>query len=122
MLWEELVDTYAPQFNHTTAVPAKPVRQVLGALVVKQRLGRSNEETVEQIREKLCIHFFLWLCQLLQQYTIRPINESSFSLGPSLSKSNASRRRISIEIMNTFSHGAKPSNGGCGVTTRWRRL
>ena len=50
MLWEELVDTYAPQFNHTTAVPAKPVRLVFGALLVKHRLGRGDEETVEQIR------------------------------------------------------------------------
>ncbi len=51
MPWKELEETYAPQFNSTTGAPAKPLRLTFGALFIKQRLGLSDEETVEQIRE-----------------------------------------------------------------------
>jgi IS5 family transposase len=59
MPWEELEETYAPQFNPTTGAPAKPVRLAFGALFIKQRLGLSDEETVEQIRENAYMQFFL---------------------------------------------------------------
>lgn len=59
MPWEELEETYAPQFNPTTGAPAKPVRLALGALFIKQRLGLTDEETVEQIRENAYMQFFL---------------------------------------------------------------
>ena len=59
MTWEELEDTYASQFNPTTGAPAKPVRLVFGALFIKQRLGLTDEETVEQIRENAYMQFFL---------------------------------------------------------------
>jgi transposase, IS5 family len=51
MPWEELEETYAPQFNPTTGTPANSVRLAPGALFIKQRLGLSDEETVGQIRE-----------------------------------------------------------------------
>ena len=59
MPWEELEETYAPQFSPTTGAPAKPVRLAFGALFIKQRLGLSDEETVEQIRENAYMQFFL---------------------------------------------------------------
>jgi hypothetical protein len=51
MPWEALEETYAPQFNPTTGAPAKPVRLAFGALFIRQRLGLTDVETVEQIRE-----------------------------------------------------------------------
>jgi len=39
MPWEELEETYAPQFSPTVGAPAKPVRLAFGALFIKQRLG-----------------------------------------------------------------------------------
>jgi transposase, IS5 family len=51
MPWEELEETYAPKFNTTTGAPPKPVRLAFGELIIKQRLGSPDEETVEQIRE-----------------------------------------------------------------------
>jgi Tat protein secretion system quality control protein TatD with DNase activity len=51
MPWEELVESDAPQFNPTTGAPAKPVRLAFGALFIKQLLGWTEEQTVEQIRE-----------------------------------------------------------------------
>jgi IS5 family transposase len=59
MPWEELEETYAPQFNPTTGAPAKPVRLAFGALFIKQRLSLTDEETVEQIRENAYMQFFL---------------------------------------------------------------
>ena len=59
MPWEELEEKYAPQFNPTTGAPAKPVRLAFGALFIKQRLGLTDEETVEQIRENAYMQFFL---------------------------------------------------------------
>jgi hypothetical protein len=59
MPWEELEETYAPQFSPTTGAPAKSVRLAFGALFIKQRLGLSDEETVEQIRENAYMQSFL---------------------------------------------------------------
>ena len=59
MPWEELEDTYAPQFSPTVGAPAKPVRLAFGALFIKQRLGLTDEETVHQIRENAYIQYFL---------------------------------------------------------------
>ena len=59
MPWGELEATYAPQFSPTTGAPAKPVRLAFGALFIKQRLGLTDEETVEQIRGNAYMQFFL---------------------------------------------------------------
>ncbi len=59
MPWEELEDTYAPQFSATTRAPAKSVRLSFGALFLKQRPGLTDEETVEQILENSYMEFFL---------------------------------------------------------------
>lgn len=59
MPWEELEETYAPQFSPTTGAPAKSVRLSFGALFIKQRLGLTDEETVEQIRDNAYMQFFL---------------------------------------------------------------
>jgi transposase, IS5 family len=56
---EELEETYARQFSPTTGAPAKSVRLAFGALFIKQRLGLTDEETVEQIRENAYMQFFL---------------------------------------------------------------
>ena len=59
MPWEELEATYAPQFSPTTGAPTKPVRMPFGALFIKQRLGLTDEESVEQIRENAYMRIFL---------------------------------------------------------------
>ncbi len=51
MPWEEVDETYAPQFSPRTWAPAKPVRLAFGALFIKQRLGLTDEGTIEQILE-----------------------------------------------------------------------
>ncbi len=55
---EELEETYAPQISPTTGAPAKSVRLAFVALFIMQRLGLTDEETVEQIRENAYMPFF----------------------------------------------------------------
>jgi hypothetical protein len=64
---DEIEEAYAPQFSPTTGAPAKPARLAFGALFVKQRLGLSDEETVEQIRENACMQFFLGFAAVFAQ-------------------------------------------------------
>ena len=59
MPWEESEEAYAHRSNLTTGAPAKHVRLTFGALFIKQRLGLSDEEMVEQIRESAYMPLFL---------------------------------------------------------------
>ena len=38
---------------------SKPFRIALGALIIKEKLGISDRETIEQIREKPYLQYFL---------------------------------------------------------------
>lgn len=59
--WDELEDDYAAQFSKGFGAPAKPFRMALGALIVKARLGVTDEELVEQIKENPYLQFFIGL-------------------------------------------------------------
>ncbi len=65
--WEELEVQYAEQFSQGMGAPAKPFRMALGALIIKERLGLSDAETVEQIRENPYLQFFLGLSEYSDQ-------------------------------------------------------
>ena len=39
--------------------PAKPFRMALGALIIKEKLGTSDRETIEQIRENPYLQYFI---------------------------------------------------------------
>ena len=58
--WEEFDSIYAKALSGSkTGPPALVVRVALGALIIKERLGTSDEETVEQIRENPYLQYFL---------------------------------------------------------------
>jgi len=59
--WDELEDHYASQFCKGFGAPAKPFRMALGALIIKARLGLTDEELVEQIKENPYLQFFIGL-------------------------------------------------------------
>ncbi len=61
--WSNFESEYASQFSSTMGAPAKPFRMALGALIIKERLGTSDEETVEQIRENPYLQYFLGLTE-----------------------------------------------------------
>jgi len=57
--WDEFEKSYADQFAQSgQGAPAKPFRLALGALIIKEKLGITDDETVEQIREN---HYLQYL-------------------------------------------------------------
>lgn len=57
--WDEFEESYADQFAQSgQGAPAKPFRLALGALIIKEKLDITDEETVEQIREN---HYLQYL-------------------------------------------------------------
>jgi IS5 family transposase len=60
--WELLETKYARKFaSNGMGAPAKPVRMALGALIIKEKCGYSDEELVEQIRENHYLQYFIGL-------------------------------------------------------------
>jgi len=49
--WDEFESEYAVNFPAEKGTPATSFRRALGALIIKGKLGISDRETVEQIRE-----------------------------------------------------------------------
>ena len=74
--WDEFEKTYSKSFKNTRlGPPAKSVRVALGALIIKERLGTSDEETVEQIRENPYLQYFLGYKEYVDE---KPFDPSLF--------------------------------------------
>ena len=52
-------EEYAENFSEKMGPIAKPFRMALGALIIKEKLGNSDREIVEQIRENPYLQYFL---------------------------------------------------------------
>ena len=61
--WEELEEQYASLFSKDKGAPAKTFRMALGALIIKEKLNITDEETVEQIRETPYLQYFIGLTE-----------------------------------------------------------
>ena len=85
--WDDFEAEYASQFSSKMGAPAKTFRMALGALMIKERLGTSDEETVEQIRENLYLQYFLGLPGFTNQAPFDPSMLVHF------------RKRISRELL-----------------------
>ena len=59
--WAEVEEEYAKKFTPLLGAPAKSSRMALGALIIKEKLGISDRETVEQIRENPYLQYFIGL-------------------------------------------------------------
>ena len=59
--WEKFDPVYAAQFSDEMGAPAKSFRMALGTLIIKERLGTSDRETIEQIRENPYLQYFIGL-------------------------------------------------------------
>ena len=57
--WSEFEGEYAENFSERMGAIAKPFRMALGALIIKEKLGTSDRETVEQIRENPYLQYFI---------------------------------------------------------------
>jgi hypothetical protein len=65
--WQEYESRYAEQFSEGQGAPAKGFRVALGALIIKARLGASDRECVEQIRENPYLQYFLGMSESSNQ-------------------------------------------------------
>jgi transposase, IS5 family len=62
--WDEIEDQYVAQFSkNRLGSPAKQFRMALGALIIKEKLNISDDETVEQIRENPYLQYFIGLSE-----------------------------------------------------------
>lgn len=86
--WSEFEDEYAVLFSEDKGAPAKSFRMALGALIIKEKLGASDRETVEQIQENPYLQYFIGLTK----YT----NEAPFEA----SMLSHFRLRIGKELVN----------------------
>ena len=59
--WHVAEERYAKKFPSKRGAPALTVRMALGALLIKEKLGLSDVETVEQIKEGPYLQYFLGL-------------------------------------------------------------
>ncbi len=59
--WAEFEEEYAEKFSEKMGAPAKTFRIALGALIIKEKLGISDRETVEQIKENPYLQYFIGL-------------------------------------------------------------
>ena len=57
--WEEFEQEYAQNFSLEMGAPALPFRVALGSLIIKKKLGISDRETVEQIKENPYLQYFI---------------------------------------------------------------
>lgn len=65
--WELVETCYEESLSQSgMGAPSLPGRVAYGALVIKERLGTSDEETVEQIAENPYLQYFLGYTELLQ--------------------------------------------------------
>ena len=85
--WETFESEYAEQFSEGQGAPAKTFRIALGALIIKEKLGTSDEETVEQIRENLYLQYFLGLSEYSDKAPFEAIMMVHF------------RKRLNLEIV-----------------------
>ena len=96
--WSEFESEYASLFAEEIGAPAKSFRVALGSLIIKERLGTRDIETVEQIRENPYLQYFIGL--------------SSYSDEPPFDSSMLShfRQRIGIDLVNKINESMVKKN------------
>jgi len=57
--WDEFEEEYAQNFAEDIGAPGLPFRMALGSLIIKEKLGISDRETVEQIKENPYLQYFI---------------------------------------------------------------
>ena len=86
--WSEFEDEYASIFSEEIGAPAKSFRMALGSLIIKEKLGISDRETVEKIKDNPYLQYFIGI----SSYS----NETPFDASMLV----YFRQRIGIELVN----------------------
>jgi Transposase domain (DUF772) len=107
--WLEVEEEYAKKFTLLLGAPAKSSRMALGALIIKEKLGISDRETVEQIRENPYLQYFIGL----KSYR----NEAPFEASMLVHF----RQRLEMDLVNKINNSMCAENRG-GVETPKKSL
>ncbi len=86
--WDDFEEEYAKLFSAEKGAPAKPFRMALGTLIIKEKLGISDRETIQQIRENPYLQYFIGL----NCYQQEPPLEASMLVH--------FRKRIDVDLVN----------------------
>jgi IS5 family transposase len=86
--WEKFEKEYAKNFSEKKGAPALPFRIALGALIIQEKLGISDRETVEQIKENPYLQYFIGLTSYQKEDPFDPSMMVYF------------RKRIKFKIVN----------------------
>ncbi len=70
--WEKFEKEYAKNFSEKKGAPALPFRMALGALIIQEKLGISDSETVEQIKENPYLQYFIGLTSYQKEAPFDP--------------------------------------------------
>ena len=100
--WHEFEELYASTLAGTgMGAPAMSVRVALGALIIKERLGTSDEETVEQIRENPYLQYFLGFEEYSEEAPFHPTMFVHFRKRLGKEALRAINDRISTKAMSS---------------------
>ena len=88
--WDEIEQEYAKLFENEIGNVAKPARMALGALIIKEKCGYSDIETVEQIEENPYLQFFIGLKEYKTEAPFDPSLMVHF------------RKRFNMEAINSI--------------------
>ena len=125
ILWDDIEGDYPALFPIDTGKVVKPARVAFGTLVIKETLGLTDEETVEQIRENPYLQYLLGY----RKYTNKKSSDQSmmvrFRQRFQAKKLNAINETIcdqnkKDDIVDSFVYMAKLSWGNLneGVTSK----
>jgi hypothetical protein len=96
--WSDFEEEYASLFSEEMGAPAKTFRMALGSLIIKEKLGTSDIETVEQIRENPYLQYFIGLSSYSNDFPFDPSMLSHF------------RQRIGMEVVNQINQSIVSRN------------
>ena len=96
--WDEFEAEYAKLFDPEKGAPAKSFRLALGTLIIKEKLGTSDRETIEQIKENPYLQYFIGLTSYQELPTIDASMLVHF------------RKRISVDLVNKIKNLFQTTN------------
>ena len=119
MPWDKIDALYSVSYEEQRGQVAKPSRLAFGALFIQWRLGITDRETVDQIRENPSMQFF---CGYESYTTVQPFDPSLMvhfrkritaeMMKEITEAAFASEARKAIESEDDDSSGGTPSRGG----------
>lgn len=109
--WKTIEQRYALNFKGSkTGNPAKTARVALGSLIIKERLGTSDIETVEQIRENPYLQYFLGFYEYDDE---KPFDSSSMTHFRKRFNAQTLAKINELIVANAFENNSNKKGDSC---------